>query len=143
VTRAVVPAVFAIPYERMFEPLLVADPSFQPAWDRFLDEWCDKKGDLPLYLALSSLARHLIGRLAAGDTQAFPAVFDVVERWHLEGDPYVREAATIGLIEDLQNDGLHHTTQPADFERWLRPVSRNFWEQVEKYWSDGTPILLD
>ena len=28
---------------------------------------------------------------------------EVIERWHLEGDDYVREAATVGLLEDLQN----------------------------------------
>lgn len=142
-TRAVVPAVFAIPRERMFEPLLVADPSFQPAWERFVDDWRDEKVELPLYLALCDLARHLIGKLAAGDTQAFPAVFEAVERWHIEGDPYVQEAATIGLLEDLQNEGLHQTTQPVDFESWLRPVSRKFWQRVEKYWADGTPIASD
>ena len=142
-TGAVVPAVFAIPRERMFEPLLVADPSFQPAWDRFLEQWRDEEVELPLYLALCDLARHLIGKLAAGDTQAFPAVFDVVERWHIEGDPYVQEAATIGLLEDLQNEGLHQTTGPADFDRWLRPVSRKFWDKVEQFWADGTPIVSD
>ena len=142
-TGAVVPAVFAIPREHMFEPLLVADSSFQPAWERFLDEWRDEKVELPLYLALCDLARHLIGKLAAGDTRAFPAVFDVVERWHIEGDPHVQEAAAIGLLEDLQNEGLHQTTRPADFECWLRPVSREYWERVEKYWADGTPIIFD
>ncbi|HEX8488768.1 MAG TPA: hypothetical protein VF642_09520 [Propionibacteriaceae bacterium] len=28
---------------------------------------------------------------------------DVFERLHLQGDPYVRELATIGYLEDLQN----------------------------------------
>ncbi|MEP7006666.1 MAG: hypothetical protein ABI810_11840 [Sphingomonas bacterium] len=139
-TGAFVPAVFAIPRERMFEPLLVADPSFQPAWERFCDEWRDEEVELPNYLALCDLARHLIGKLAAGETEAFPAVFDVVERWHVEGDPYVQEAATIGLLEDLQNEALHHTTRPGEFERWLRPVSRKFWARVAQYWADGTPI---
>ena len=142
-TGAVIPAVFEIPRERMFEPLLVADPSFQPAWDRFLDEWRDEEVELLNYLALCDLAQHLIGKLAAGDTRVFHAVFDVVERWHIEGDPYVQEAATIGLLEDLQNEGLHQTTRPADFECWLRPVSRKFWHKVEKYWRDGTPIVDD
>jgi len=30
-------------------------------------------------------------------------VFKVVERLHLEGDHFVKEAATIGLLEDIQN----------------------------------------
>ena len=139
-TRAVVPAVFAIPRERMFEPLLVADPSFRPAWERFVEEYRDEEEELPNYLALCDLARHLIGKLAAGQTGAFPAVFDVVERWHIEGDPYVQEAATIGLLEDLQNDWLHQTTQPADFEFWLRPVSREYWDMLVIYWAERQPL---
>ena len=55
----------------------------------------------------------------------------------------MQEAATIGLLEDLQNEGLHKTTRPADFECWLRPVSRKFWDKVEKFWRDGTPIVAD
>jgi hypothetical protein len=45
--------------QAMFEPLLAADPSFQPRWTEFLADWCDEP-DLPLYLALSSLAEHLL-----------------------------------------------------------------------------------
>ena len=138
-TRGIAPTVFAIPRERMFEPLLAADPSFQPAWDRFVDYWRDEDVELPNYLALCDLAQHLIGRLAAGDTRVFHAVFDVVERWHIEGEPYVQEAATIGLLEDLQNEGLHKTTRPADFECWLRPVSRKYWDLLVIYWAEHGP----
>jgi len=44
--------------EEMFELVLKACPSFKPAWEEFLDEWKDEK-DLPLYLALGDLSRHI------------------------------------------------------------------------------------
>src|SRR5687767_14704971 len=91
-----------IPRAAMFDPLLDADPSFLPHWRAFLAEYCDEP-DLPLYLALSPLAEHLIERLGRGDTKGFNDIFDVVERWHVDGDAYVREAATIGLLESIQN----------------------------------------
>jgi hypothetical protein len=128
--------------ERMFEPMLVADPSFTPAWNAFVEEYSDAP-ELPHYLALADLARHLIGQLARGDTARFPAVFAVVEQWHLHGDPYVREAATVGLLEDLQNGNLHSVTRPEEFLPWLSPVNRRWWDKVERFWSHGERIAED
>ncbi len=128
--------------ENMFVPLLHADPSFQPKWDEFCAEW-ESEPDLPHYLALAELVRHLIGNLAIGSTERFDDVFDVVERWHVEGDKYVRDAATIGFLENLQNTNVHSVTEPADFERWLRPKSLRFWHKVEAFWSEGKIITDD
>lgn len=125
--------------ENMFEPLLAADPSFAETWQAFVHEWRDEP-DLPQYLALADLARHLIGKMQVGDTSRFDAVFAVVERWHLEGDGYVEEAASIGLLEDLQNTGLHDRTTPEMFLPWLRPVSREQWDKIEAFWNGGPPI---
>lgn len=126
----------------MFDPLLEADPSFAPQWNAFLADWEDER-ELPHYLALSDLAHHLVAQLEAGDTQRFKAVFHVVERWHVEGDRDVREAATIGLLEDLQNAHLYRSARPQDFLKWMGPCSRRFWGKVEAFWRDGTPIAED
>lgn len=138
----------------MFELLLAADPSFRPRWDAFLAEWGEeqkKAAGLPLYLALGSLAEHLIERLDAGDSDGFDAVFDVVERWHLEGDSYVSEAASIGLLESLQNllgggDRRHKTrsgVRASDFERWMRPETRKWWERLYRYREEDGALRFD
>jgi len=128
--------------EQMFEPLLKADPSFIGAWNDFLTEWKGKP-DLPIYVALSELGRHLISNLAAGDTSRFPAIFGVIEQWHTQGDAYVKEAATIGLLENLQNTGVHDTTSPDQFLPWLGPQSMRWWNKVKTFWRDGTIIRDD
>jgi hypothetical protein len=125
--------------ESMFEPLLLADPSFTSTWREFVEEYGEEP-PLPRYQALADLARHLIGKVEANDTARFGAVFDVVERWFLEGDDYVREAATVGLLEDIQNTNLHRTTTPDDFLPWLRPLSRRQWDRVDAFWRDGVLI---
>lgn len=119
--------------EDMFVPLLKADPSFDPKWQAFCETWRGV-ADRPMYVALSELARHLIGKLAAQETGAFDAVFEVVERWLAEGDEYVRGAASVGLIEDLQNTSLHATTTPSDFTRWLGPEALHAWKRVAAFW---------
>jgi hypothetical protein len=122
--------------------MLDACPSFRSEWDRFLLEW-SADDEKPLYLALDSLARHLIALLAAGQFDELASAFAVVERWHLEGDEYVREAATVGLLEDLQNPGLHESTTPAEFERFLAPESLKWWAKIERLWTQGELITND
>lgn len=123
----------------MMRLLLEADPSFAPRWAAFLTEWAGE-ADPPLYVALGDLARHLIRRLETGDAAGLDGVFAVVERWLADGDPFVREAATIGLLEDLQNQSLHRTTRPSDVEPWLGPESRLWWDRVARFFARGVPI---
>ncbi|MFO0808878.1 MAG: hypothetical protein U0746_09665 [Gemmataceae bacterium] len=120
----------------MVPVLLDACPSFIPAWRAFLAEWRGE-ADQPLYLALGDLARHLIGLVERGETTELPAVFRVVERWHLEGEEYVRTAATVGLLEDLQNWNLHeHGTDPAQFRGMLGPESARCWDELAASWDE-------
>jgi hypothetical protein len=132
----------------MFEPMLAADPSFALRWAAFEAEWADE-AQPPLYLALSSLAEHILERLARGKTEGFDRIFAVVERWHIEGDSYVSEAASIGLLESLQNQlgGNDRNVRRADgvsaaaVEPWLGPESRRWWEKLYSYWDGDTAAL--
>jgi len=71
-------------------PLLIeACPSYREVSQQLPDE------DL-LYIALGHFAHHLLQLQQQSRTENFPAVVRVIERFHVEGDHYVREAATIG-----------------------------------------------
>jgi hypothetical protein len=86
----------------MMAPIIAPSPSFVPTWQAFVEEWQDDPNGLPLYLVLADLAGH-IARLIEEDSEAeLRCIFQAVEDWHINGDPYVREAASIGLLEDLQ-----------------------------------------
>lgn len=131
----------------MFTPLLDADPTFEPRWRGFVVEYADEP-ELPLYIALGELAQHLIERQQQGDTQGFDKVFDVVERWHTEGDSYVSEAASIGFLESLQNllggnDRRKHVrgVRASDFEPYLGPATRRWWEKLYRFWEGDTAAL--
>ena len=125
--------------DMMFVALLAADPNFTDSWQSFLEEW-EEEAEKPLYLALGELARYLIQQLECGETTYFDAIFGVVELWHIHGDLYVRQAASVGLLEGLQNSNLHRTTQPSDFKPWLRPESMRWWLKVERFWMFGEPL---
>ena len=99
-------------------------------------------------MALGELAQHLIDRQRRGDTQGFDKVFAVVEGWHLEGDAYVSEAASIGFLESFQNQlggndrrkGLRGV-RASDFEPYFGPETRRWWEKLDRFWEGDTAAL--
>jgi hypothetical protein len=126
--------------DEMFAPMLAACPTFEQPYHEFLRDW-ENEAEKPYYVALLDLVIHLIAKLAARQTGQFPQVFEVVERWLLEGDHYVREATTVGLLEGLQNTNHHQEgTTPADFVPFLGPEAKYWWVQVEQFWKTGELI---
>ena len=123
----------------MMDSMVEACPSFRPQWDKFLAEW-NSEDNKPLYLALGSLARHLIQKLATRDVNSLSRAFAVVERWQREGDSFVREAATVGFLEDLQNENLHESTTPMEFEPFLLTESAKCWKKVDLFWRNSDVI---
>jgi len=100
-------------------PLLRAVcPSFEGRWKAYVsDPIYDEES---LYVHLGEFASHLIDLMVQGRVSEFEAVFDAVERLHVEGDHHVRRAATVALLEGIQNVS-GGKTDPAGFVRYLRP----------------------
>jgi hypothetical protein len=96
--------------DSMMQPILSVSPSFEPVWREFLAEWQGDPDGLPVYLALSDLARHMAALFDRGAESELREIFEIVEAWHLNGAPYVKEAATVGLLEDLQNTNISRRT---------------------------------
>ena len=113
-------------------PLLMeACPSYRlPADDREL-----------LYVMLGDFARHLLQLHRQHQTEVFPAVARVIERLHVEGDHYVREAAAIGLLEGIQNVWGNEGTDPELFVRHLLPVSAKWWQSLNDFWSGNSKFV--
>lgn len=94
-----------------------------PAWTEFLSELQRHdqmhSRELPLFLTLNALARHLGHLLQAGDTETFGEVFSIVERWHVDGDAYMQKAAIVGLLEDLHNPANTGAKSPPNLSAGL------------------------
>jgi hypothetical protein len=130
----------------MFEPLLEVYPAFAPDWQQFSDDYADED-QLPSYVALGELAHHLIERIERGETTGIAEVFSVVERWHVEGDHYVREAASVGLLEGLQNILGGNARKKdagsinAQIEKWLGSESIRWWNKLDRFWAGDKAAL--
>jgi hypothetical protein len=112
--------------EEMFLLLLEADPSFEPNWRKFLSEWEDDEEGLPLTIAIDEFARHLVGKIEAGDTSRFKEIFAVIERLHFSTDSYVNNEVK-GIAEGILDTGSYTRLHPYDFEPWLEPETKRAW----------------
>ena len=131
----------------MFDPLIDALPAFRPMCEAFVEQWTGDPndqfgapGDLPEYLLLGDLARWLIGLLATGKVDDVRHALAVVERWLLEGDPYVQEAATIGFIETLQNNLEDDETRRRFFDLF-GPEGQHWWKKLDRFWTQGEHLV--
>lgn len=102
----------------------------------------DDDGTRLHYLDAAERARHLVERLAAGAMDEVEAAFALIERMHVEGDAYVRELATIGYLEDIQNGLLRAGVPLAVIEPLLGPESVRWWRGVEAFWRGEAPAVL-
>jgi len=125
--------------------LLDACPSFAESWREAEQQNADDEslGGRLYYMDAGDFIRHLVSLLLANDTSEFPAVFDVIERLILEGDPYVSELAVIGYLEDCQmmtvtSAGLD---PERDFRPWLRPESAKWWDRLNRFWAGDANAL--
>jgi hypothetical protein len=119
--------------------LLAACPSFERPWRDYVRD--PTYHETLLYIHFSEFARHLIHLKKANETTEFGAVFAVVELLHTTGDPYVSEAATIGLLESLQNTAGDRGLDPELFYSHLQPESAKWWAKLNAYWNGDATAL--
>jgi hypothetical protein len=110
--------------------LLEACPSFTKACEDTLREY----GDL-LYIVAGEFAHHLLELQRAGDQDALSASGAAIERLHLEGNPFVQELATIGVLEGIQNVWSNNSVDPELFTPHLGAESRRWWGSLKRFWN--------
>ena len=114
--------------ERVIPLILEACPSFREVWQ--------KSSEQSLYLAVGDFARHLLQLQQQDQTEEFAAVGQLIERLHIEGDHYVREAATLALFEGIQDVWGKNHVDPELFLPYLLPESARRWRSLKDFW-DG------
>jgi hypothetical protein len=125
--------------EQVMPLFLQACHSFNERWEEHRAFYDDE--DL-LYVDLGEFAHHLVELHKTNQISEFPAVFEVIERLHLEGNAYVKEAATIGMLEGIQNVGGNSGVNPEDFSDYLKPESAKWWRQLNDFWNGKIPYVV-
>ncbi len=114
--------------------LLEACPSFQAVYDKADDH------DLP-YIIAGEFARHLLALYKNNNTTEFTDVAALIEKLHIDGDSYVQEFATIGILEGIQNVWGNNGVQAQDFSSYLLPVSQKYWDSLNDFWDGKVPYV--
>ena len=125
----------------LFARLLAAYPRFNTQHDVFTTDWADDAEGPRNHLLLADLARECSILLADNRRAEVREIFGVVEEWLLNGDKYVREAATVGFLAVIQNTNLHKGTEPDDFLPFCGPEALFWWKKVSRFWSHREAIL--
>jgi hypothetical protein len=86
---------------------------------------------------LGEFANHLFELYKHNQTHEFIAVFATIERLHKEGDEFVKEAATIGLLEGIQNIAGYQANK---FELYLGPESERWRKKLDDFWEGKQKI---
>jgi hypothetical protein len=126
----------AMKKEQVMPELLEVCPSFASTW-KALDE--DER-DL-LYPRLGDFARHLLAMKREGREDVLRAAGDFIERMHVEGDDYVREACTIGALEGIQNVWAHAGEDADAFRAYLGDESLRWWQSLHQFWEGKIPYV--
>jgi hypothetical protein len=126
--------VLLITKEQVMPLFLNACPSFSKRWEEHRAFYEDEH---LLYIDLGEFAHHLIELEKSNQTEEFPAVFDLIEKIHLEGDDFVKEAATIGMLEGIQNVAGNSGVEPERFAKYLKPESAKWWRRLNSFWEGG------
>jgi len=118
--------------------LLQACPSYQKQWDAYVQDNYENGDEQLLYIDLADFATHFVDLYKKHELREFPAVFDVIELLHISGDDFVKEAASVGLLEDLQNRLLSNAINMNAFNQYLKQESLKWWNHLNDFWDSKT-----
>jgi hypothetical protein len=121
-----------ITQDQIMSMILEACPSFQKLWDESDNQ------DL-LYVVMGDLSRHLLDLYQKGQTDEFNPLCETIETFHTNGDSFVKEFATIGILEAIQNVWGNTDIDPEEFHKFLLPESRKWWKKLNDFWAGKIP----
>lgn len=114
--------------------LVESCPSFETAYEL--------SNDKELHYAIAgNFARHLLDLYQTNKINEFEAIAQMIENLHLYGDHFVKEYATTGILESIQNIWGNSNVDPENFARFLQPVSLKFWNSLNRFWNGEIPLV--
>lgn len=119
--------------DNAFEVLVQAFPPFASIWQAHLASW----GNDCLYIAAGEFVEHLVATGAAERAAVFPSVATAIERLCIEGTPWARDLATVGVLEGVQNVCANRGLDPEMFGGYLLPIGRQAWDELNRNWGQS------
>ncbi|GLX66594.1 DUF7674 family protein [Paenibacillus glycanilyticus] len=125
---------------KVMELILQACPSYKKQWDEYVQKNYKNGDEQLLYIDLANFATYFVDLYKHNKISEFPSVFDVIELLLTNGDDFVKEAASIGLLEDLQNRLLNNEINTNVFNQYLKQESLKWWNHLNDLWDGKTNL---
>ncbi|MCT4776797.1 MULTISPECIES: DUF7674 family protein [Exiguobacterium] len=125
----------------VMELFLQACPSYKNRWNEYIEDNYETGDEQLLYIDFADFAAHIVDLYRQSKLKEFPAVFHIIELLHTTGDPYVKEAVTIGLLEDMQNKLLYAGRETNVFHEYLHQESLKWWNHLNDFWDGKTKYV--
>lgn len=87
------------------------------------------------YIIVGRYAKFLVDRYKDYPLTDFSREAEFIENLLLQDDSYVRELATIGFLEGIQNIWGNNDVDPNQFYKYLLPEGRKWWKELERFWN--------
>ena len=94
----------------------------------------DNLSDRLDYIDIGKIAQFIVDNKGTNQTEYFELFFQNVEDILNHSDQYVTELIVIGLFEGIQNVGGNEIDYHYSFQKWLKPKSRNEWDELIDSW---------
>ena len=113
-------------YDKVTFLLIGEIPEFAPETDSI---------DLP-YIVAGDFARFLLDAFRENNLVLVKRGLTFIENLHASDDEKVRELATVGYLEDIQNVWGNNGVDPELIFPMLGKESKKWWMELNKFW-DG------
>ena len=121
--------------------LLDEFPGFRPQWEEHLAYWNGEPAGN--YNDIAEFARFVVKELYPnGQIERVQHAFDMMEDWLIDGDKDLGDLVVVGFLEDVQILASSQALGSAAFVPFLRPKSRDAWNELERVWA-GKESLMD
>jgi len=137
--------------KNLIPTLLEASEGFTKVWNDLIIDYGDDEIDWwthineygGLYSVFNALAIYVAKIYKLSQFEELQRIFDLVEQWHREGGHYVKEATTVGFLEDLSNLNVVGNIDTSVFIKYMGPDTKHWWQEVKKFWETGKIIGVE
>lgn len=126
--------------EEVLQALIDAHPPFKKRFEEDKDSYYSD-GDVLLYAVASDIADEVVDLSKRNDGPALKSIFNFIETLLEKGDDYVKELATVGFLEDIQNHAEWAEMDRTKLIPYLGINSQKAWDDLDNFWSGRAPLV--
>lgn len=120
--------------EKTFQKLISNWEELTQFYDAEVRQVDESPEDRLAYIDIGGIARFVVDKTLAKQTEPFSVFFENVEEILVHGDAFVKNLVIVGLFEGIQNRGGKEIDYYRGFDKWLKNESLKAWRDLIDFW---------